>query len=531
MIPLTEEGMQQSVEIVGSSKFGRYDIISAEKTVNMFISDGWLVNFSGYQPALSIVGSPAEGRGLFHSVRGNFFLSVIAGGVYKSETIAGPGQFIGALTTTSGAVFFDENLSSQIGIVDGTALWIYNYEIGGNIGQPPEVAAMIAGGSLLPNYITYQNTHFVIGNGLTTPEGSQWYVFEPTAPLVTGHELHLVSTLTLQTKPDYARAALRIPGKGNSIIIFGSTVAEIWQDIGTQEVYRRNSSVNIDYGAVSVATIAASDEYVVWLGVNEKSSPSIMVMTGGGAERLSTDGIDFLLASIIIPSDSTAMFYRQDGHLFYILTFFNSIDNLTITYDFTTKKFFNLTDYTGDYFPARQVMYFQGFNYFISQKDGDIYEFGTNVTVYSTNASLVYEIPRIRICNTFRFPGPEKFLVNNLTFTIESGTEPGANFAEECVGYLITEDTEIPIITEEGFPILSEGGYCGIYQPRIDVTISKNNGRTFSNAVPYYMHQTGNYQNQPRFNRLGACNTITVQLRFWGFWRFIASNGIIEVRQ
>src|SRR5690606_33399564 len=157
--------------------------------------------------------------------------------------------------------------------------------------------------------------------------------------------LDWIQTLALQTKPDFAKGILRIPGKGNNVLVFGSTVAEIWNNVGGIAVYQRASSVNIDYGVASVATIAANDEVVAWLGINEKSSPALMAMQGGGASRISTDGLDHLLETVKHPENSTAVLYRQGGHLFYILTFYHQEDNFTITYDFTTKRLYDLTDW------------------------------------------------------------------------------------------------------------------------------------------------------------------------------------------
>ncbi len=39
---------QMPLDIVGSTKFGRYPKISVEQTWNMIISDGFLVPFAGY---------------------------------------------------------------------------------------------------------------------------------------------------------------------------------------------------------------------------------------------------------------------------------------------------------------------------------------------------------------------------------------------------------------------------------------------------------------------------------------------------
>src|SRR5690606_18789143 len=131
----------------------------------------------------------------------------------------------------------------------------------------------------------------------------------PASPS-TAFDIEYVQTLTLQTKPDFAKACLRIPSKGNNLLVMGSIVSEIWTNVPGLQIYQRQSSINIDYGVASVSTIAASDDMIAWLGINEKSSPAIMVMTGGGAQRISTDGIDNLLSRVQFPDQSTAMFYR-----------------------------------------------------------------------------------------------------------------------------------------------------------------------------------------------------------------------------
>lgn len=518
------------VKIVGSSSYGRYPFISAERTYNMFISksgDGkeMLVNFAGFFRSVALGGSTTEGRGIFHSVRGGFLLVVTGSSVYRIDSVASAPIFLFSLGSSTGPAVMDENLASQIGIVAGGEMWIYNYTL--NVfGQP---ATVLSNTNLIPNYITYQNTQFIIGNAKETAAGSQWYVYTPENPVTTGYELSNPTTLTLQTKPDFAIAALRIPGAGNNLLVFGSTVAEIWENVGGLQVYQRQSNINIDYGCVSVSTIAASDLIICWLSINEKSSPSIMAMQGSRAERISTDGIDNLLDSVRHPEQSTAFFYRQDGHLFYQLTFFNPNDNFTITYDFTLGKFYDLTDQKFNFHPARQIAYFQGQTYFVNINNGDLYEMGSDITSYSITDQSEFEIPRIRTCDTFRLPTPDRFITELFTFTIENGTDPRATFSEQCFGYIITEEGDI-IYTEDDESMLLEGGFCQVYRPRIDVRLSYDGGNTFGNAVQYEMKGIGHTRNQPRFNRLGASNQLTIQMQFWSFWRFIVDNGYIEVR-
>lgn len=534
MAIMTPNGQQVPVKIVGSSVFGRHSIISDERTWNLFISDGWLINFAGYEEAVEILGQGFEGRGLFHSTRGQFLLVVIDATVYRINSNLGFDPIL-TLATTNGEVFMDENLSAQIAIVDGSStLYIYNYAATPNVAGVAVIDNTGGGTTFTPNYVTYQNTYFIFGNGDTTTAGSQWFVyqsaFNPTS-LADPLKIKWVQTLTLQTKPDFARACIRIPSHGNNLLVLGSTVGEIWTNIGGLQVYQRQSSINIDYGVASVATIAASDDMIVWLGINEKSSPAIMVMAGGRAERLSTDGIDNLLSRVLHTDDSTAMFYRQDGHVFYILTFFHAEDNFSIMYDFTTQKFFDLTDWDFTYHPARQIAYFENELYFMSLKQGSLMRISTDLTSISTNIDNDYEIPRIRKCDTYRLPGSDRFIVNRFSFTVSNGSEPDVDFQFECDGYILGEQSSAIMYSEDDEPLLVEGGSCQIYRPRIDITCSKNGGITYGNAVSYFMHSTGNYKNQPIINQLGEANQFTIQLRFWGFGDVEIYNGVIEVYQ
>lgn len=541
---LTTNSQEVPVRIVGSSVFGRYPTISVERTYNMFVTlsgDGeeeWLTNFAGFEAALEFFEDAVEGRGFFHSVRGRFVLVVVAAAVYKFDSFSGLPTQLGTIDSTTGEISFDENLSSQICFVASGKAYIYNYEFAPTaIAEAALVGITIGDTTFRPNYVSYQNTYFLFGNSLTTNAGSQWVVVESgSIDLATAYTLNWVQTLTLQTKPDFAKAVLRIPGKGNNVIVFGSTVAELWTNVGGLLVYQRNQSVNIDFGAASVATIAANDEVVVWLGINENSEPALMAMRGGGASRISTDGLDYLFSTVQDPSSSTAFLYRQDGHLFYVLTFLGESDNFTIAYDFTRNKIYDLTDWDFTAFPARQMIYFLGKTYFLSFKDGKIYRISSDITTYdvlvndpSEEVDEIYDIPRVRLTNTFRLPRPENMLVKMFTFVIESGTTLEAYNQPICRGYIITEDTEQVIYSEDDLPLLTEGGYCYTNIPRVDLTISKNGGITFSNVVPYTLKPTGKYQNQPRFNDLGYAQQITYQMRFWGKGRIVVKNGMMEI--
>jgi hypothetical protein len=393
---------QIPLDIVGSTKFGRYPKISVEQTFNMIISDNFLVPFAGHEMVAEII-DQAQGRALFTSVKFNHMIAVIANKVY---IIASNNSFnqIGTINTSIGDVFIDEDNLNHIAICDQSNIWIYNYITG--------IFSMVTL-DFIPGYISYQNGRFVAAATGTATwrlsglDGSGNITF-PNDSFHVG---------TFQTKPDFVVATQRFPGRGNLLFVMGQTVTELWQDIGANLFpYQRNSTINVDYGCLNPATIAFNDNIIIWLAANEKSGPMIAYSTGGDIKKISTDGIDFKLSQLTNPSNSFGFLFRQDGHLLYQITFQD--DELTYVYDFNTNMFFTLSDQYMNAHIAKKVAFFNDNYYFVSIIDGNLYQFGTQFTTYNGA-----EIPRIRVCRNIRMPDASRFTVSNLTFTLEQGTK------------------------------------------------------------------------------------------------------------
>ncbi len=536
---LTVNNAQQvPIEITGGSTFDGFNTVDASRTYNMYITqsaDGkeqWLVNFMGYEAIKSFTSSSGPvGRGLFRSIRGGFIIAVIGDEVYRLNSPTSVKRLIGNLSTSIGEVSIDENLDFQICIVDGTKAYIYNYDTD-TFGDAVYSSTPV---NFTPNYVAYQNGFFLFGNANTDSTGDTWSVYASgysSGSPATAFNLEYQVQLNLETKPDYALAVVPIPGASNTVLVLGSTVAEIWQAVPNVNTYQRNASINIDYGCASVSTIDGSDTFVVWLGINENSSPSLLVTMGGQAQRISTDGIDNLFDNIKHPGDSTGFLFREDGHLFYQLTFFNSEDNLSIVYDFNTKLFFDLTDWDWSYHPARSIVYFDLELYFVSLKDGKLYRTDSELNTATTSITPgleQYEIPRARVTNTFRLPSPEKWRVNLFSFWLESGAIPNVTGVSQCNGYVITEDADAIIYTEDDVPIITENATCQVNQPRVDLRISKSGALNWSNTVSYNMRNTGQFKCQPRWSQLGFANQITLELKFFALGRVLIHTGLLEI--
>ena len=531
---VTPNAEELPINVVGSSKFGIYPKISGEKTYNMFISDGWLINMPGWRQIQQIYPT-GQGRGSFVSIRGGFVILVINATVLRWNSDFSV-QVIGEMGTSEGEVFIDENLEAQICIVDGTKAYIYNWQL------PPNLTVQTGGPiptDLIPNYVTFQNGYLLIGNALQTGVSTQWYAYiYATATTISAVT---PTSLTLQTKPDYPIAVVRIPGLGNNVLVMGNTVSEIWTAVATTEFFIRNQSTNIDYGCISVDTIAFSDKYVAWLGANQTNNPSIVVFSGQGFEPISTDGIDDQLSKIKFPAQSTAVMYKQSGHFFYQLTFYNPQDNLTLIYDFETKQFYHGSDQDLNYHPARNIFYFMGRTFFLSLNNATIYEMSqdfntineqTPSNVFPEDPRVNYEQQRLRICEPIRYPNSQPFICNEIILNIRQGNEN--ILVNDCEVWMIHEDGR-RIFSEDNRQVIPEWGKpdgCEsvYFQGRVDLSLSKDGCEIFSNTVSRDMQPLAHRQNIMRWEVGGVSNDLVPKFRFWSLGSMVVNQAVAVVR-
>ena len=558
MINRSQTTTAKPLNIVGSSTFGRYPTISIEKTYNMFMSDGWMVPYPGYKLGIdaSQLGNGTQGRGLKASAKLNRMIGVVNSNVYlinitfdqhRQKVIASQSIKIGELQTSTGPVYISENNKPQILISDGTSLYIYDTQL------TPNFQTITT--DFIPGYIDFHDTYFLCAaqaDGFYTPPANNtWRLSGQNDG--TSWPSDAASIGLLQTKPDNTQAVVRFPSKGNMIFVFGKTVTEPWFDVGYQLFpYQRNTSFNIDYGCLSPNSIASMDELVVWLGVNEKGGPVIMYSNGGMPKAITTDGIDYMLSNFQNPQDCQAYIYRQDGHIFYHINFYS--DNVSLFYDFKHDKFYHASDENGNYFIASYVAFFNNQYYFLSKNNGNLYALDTIFTTYDGN-----EIPRIRTCKNIRNIQQEPFIANDCGFTIETGN---TNYYEQIIGpiYLITEDgkryitegdpiflaTELNEIyqTEDGDNMVSEQVDGDSFEyliseqeevehsvPRVDFSISIDGGDHFSSYDPQYLPPIGQRMHKLAWWQLGWSNDLVCQFRFWGFGRFVVTDGVVNIRQ
>lgn len=534
--PEARQNVQEvPLKMVGGNHFGRYPKISQEQTWNMIVSDDGLVPYAGYQNVLTQ--SPlAEGRALYSSKTGNFMLAVWGAQAYTiSPALVATAITGGSLSTSKGDVFVAENNNKEIALTDGIHIYVYNYGTStfktSTTGIPGPNEFAIPAALTSPGYISFQNGRLIVANTIST----NWYLSAPNDALTWSSSANSVGAL--QSKPDRVQAAVPTPGGGNNLYLFGHNVVEQWQDVGAALFpYQRSSTFNVDYGTLNASSIAALDDYVVWISSNEQSGATLMAIEGNRATSISTDGIDFKLSQLTNPSNCTGFLFRQDGHVLYQFTFPD--DNLSYAYDFNTKLFFNVSDENLGYHIARDVVFFNNQYYFVSLNGGNLYDFGTEHTDFDYGGTQIFEIPRIRIVPPIRLPSQRMFIIKSAGFAIENGqlNEITTITNSPASGDLLSTEDLITITTEDGvdLSVESTSGISYTYtfsSEAVDLSISRDGGESFGNAWRLNMNPTGKRRSRFIWQRLGQANDTTFQFRFCGYGRFVAFDGVVEIYQ
>lgn len=536
---------------------------------------------------------------IYNYVTGQFYIPGTA--PYTGPTGATITQAGNIVTASAGTMFtaamvgatiyFGGNLSAKIITVpDSTHLTV-------NVNQTLTSQGFLIQQPLdfVPNNVTFQDGRFIATSTQTSATPSidigQWrlsdvrivtangvtttYVTFPATPQKTG---------LFQTKADAPIAPVRFPGRGNLLLIMGSIVSEPWTDLGLAIFpYQKQTSYNIDYGTINPSTIAYLDNLVAWIGYNERSGLVIMYTTGQDVKSISTDGINYKLAHVKAPESCYAMSFKQDGHLIYMVTFYDPRDNFTFAYDFSSQKFFTMTDENLNYHIAKRIVFFNDKYYFISINDGNLYEINSEFTTFEyapiDSLPTIFDIPYQRIPPTLVIPNGVPGVMNSSSFNFEEGVDPlntqeglklasinilsgGSGYSEASI--LIEGDGigafATPILLSGvivGFTINTPGvGYTWCYAtvigdgsganlepvltyvrvldneryfPRIALSMSYDGGHTFSSFVEQPLNRSGDYLSRTVFYDLGYGNKFTHQFRFYGKGRFVASNGVSMV--
>lgn len=453
----------QVLKIAGGTSFARYPNISPEATYNMIKSSQALTSFIGYKKRLTI---PVEGTGraTFVSTTFDKMIVVFDRFIYAITSVTREilnYNLIGQMNELGTNVFVSENNAGQIVFVNGTnSLYIYNY-----LTSTFSIFTL----AFKAAYITFMDGYFISVDS----ESNRWYLSRANDAMSWSTN----DSARIQVKADICVGVQRLD---TQLFVFGKKSGTVYTNVGATGVpgpfasfpFAVNKSINLDYGLLSPESMANNFGLLVWLGVNEKSSPALLVSTGGSPKALgdTEDKLDFLLSQLDNPEDSTGTLVKIDGHIYYFLIFRS--DNLSICYDFKNSLFYYLTDTYLNYFIGRRYEYFNNTHYFISYKDSSIYEFGSEILNYDGRA-----IPRFRTFDNLRISDSSLLIGQKVTVQLQTNNS--------------------------------------VEDQKVELLISKNSGRTFGNTVARNIGGISNKNKLISFWNLGRSDDLVLMLRFW----------------
>lgn len=449
------------IGLVGASNQERSLPFDAERTINLypvFDQNGKEVSALYGTPGLTLFATAGSGpvRGCFNSAAGRPFV-VARSGVYELSD-NGSATLRGLLDTSSGIVSIDEN-GLQLGICDGTSVYIYTYST--------DILVKVTDINLPSSgTLTFIDGYFVV----TQNNSGKFFI----SALYDGTNWDALDFATAESSPD---ELLRVYNAVGQLWLFGTKTTEIWTNTGASAFpFERISGAKMETGILAPHSAVAVDNSVFWIGRDNIGSGIVYRAQGFSPQRISTNAIELLIQQATSPSTLRAYTYQQDGHTFYVITGGGLIT--TLVYDISTQLWHEraFLNSFGNYEQHLGACGMYAFNrqMVCSRLNGKIYTM--SLDIYSDDGD---EISSERIYTHLSNENiRERF--NQLEISMETGvgnqSAPGVN-------------------------------------PQITLWISRDGGKTYSTGYSTSFGAVGNYKARAVFRRLGYAYEITFKIR------------------
>jgi hypothetical protein len=367
----------------------------------------------------------------------------------------------------------------------------------GTSGQP-QLGTLLAGGTGGTNG-TYTNVPLTGGSGTgatatlvisggavttvtldPTGEGYQPGDIVSAGLGLSGFQYELVQLNNAAFNPTYVAAKTGYPDLLATLVTVHREIwllgafetTEIWYDAGNAGFpFAIMPGVFLQHGCIAPASVATHDLDVFWLGVDNAGQGTVFLGTGYTAKRISdwstANLISQYLTSAGTISDAVGLVYKQQDHVFYVLTFPTA--NATLVYDLTEGLWHQRTWTDPNAGTPNRVRYnvaqqCYGLNVVADWQTGNIYTLDINN--YTDNGN---PIVRTRYFSHILNDGKRQSY-DCLRLDLQCGQ-----------GY-IANPTQVPLVT---------------------LMISDDRGQTFYNAPQQSMGQVGDYLAQPQWRQLG----------------------------
>lgn len=247
---------------------------------------------------------------------------------------------------------------------------------------------------------------------------------------------------------------------------------EVWYDAGGANFpFQIMPGVFIQHGCIAPYSVQTHDLVTFWLGIDNAGIGTVFLGSGYAAKRISTFAIEKFITSFLQAgntiSDAIGMVYKQQDHIFYILTFPSA--DITLVYDLTEGLWHQRV--------------------WTDPDTGNWHRIRANCCAFAYN---------VNVCADWQ---------NGNIYVLDL-----ANFT----------DNGGPIVRQRSFPHLLNDGKrfaydaftldmdCGqgiptnpTYKPQLTLSISDDRGNTFTNLPMQSMGAQGQYLTQMIWRRLG----------------------------
>lgn len=295
------------IGLIGPSNQERMLPFDAQRSINLYPvaddSKGGKENYALYgTPGLLAFATIPDApiRGVFASAKGRAF-AVAGVGLYEIDS-AGTVTLRGTLTSNESICTITENVT-QLGICDGTTLWILTY----STNAFAQVTDSDFPGA---SSVTFQDQLFIVNK----PSTAEVYIS------AVGNGLSWAS-LDFQTAESSPDNLVRVFSAFGQIWCFGETTTEVWYNSGdTTYPFTRVEGAKIQIGCAAKHSVLDMDNRLFWIGNDKDGKGIVYAAQGYTAVRISTHAVELAIRAATNISAIRAYSYQEDGHLFYALT-------------------------------------------------------------------------------------------------------------------------------------------------------------------------------------------------------------------
>lgn len=361
---------------------------------------------------------------------------------------------IGTLNTSSGRVDISDN-GTQIIIVDGPNGYIYNTNtlVFAQIVDPDFPGA---------GTVTFLNGYFVV----TKPNTGQFYI----STLYDGLSWAALDFATAESNPDNL---VRVIADNGQLVLFGPETTEFWGDSGALDFpFARVGAAAIEWGLAAQWSLCKFMDSLIFLRRNRLGAVQVCTLSGYNAQPVSNPEMDYIFSQYTATSDATGFSYMVSGHALYQINFPTAGESWL--YDGLTHAWSKVQfSPTGGRHRGEIQQNFLDKNYVTDYENGKVYQLSNGV-----------------------------FLDDGQTIAREIITR------HQTIGDWTSFD-EIWIEFEAGTGTLTGQGA----NPKVMMSVSKDNGHTFGREIWVPMGKQGEYQRRAVFRNLGRSRDWLFKIR------------------